>query len=171
MIHVRVRNAGDGKTPGRFAQQVSVPLFLLVAIALASPAYPETGYDLWLRYRPSPDQVRLEQYRQAITSIHIAAEPSPTIEIIAAELQRGLGGLLDQTVAIADDGERANCLVVSASATSPLLSTLGWSSEVKDLGEDGYLIRSPGVPASWIGSRRVISLRISLPSMTSPKMV
>jgi alpha-glucuronidase len=73
---------------------------LLAAVLLlfgATSAAAEDGYDLWLRYRPLESAVRARDAPHA-TAIVVRAS-SPTLAAAAAELQRGLSGLLAHPVA------------------------------------------------------------------------
>ena len=59
----------------------------------APPAAAETGYDLWLRYRPIHEPALLASYRAAATGIAVP-RPSATGDLAVSELKRGLTGLL-----------------------------------------------------------------------------
>ena len=74
---------------------VSIALSLLVIL----PACAEDGYEMWLRYLPSAKPV-VTDYQQQIKSVVVEAN-TPTLTVAAAELQRGLNGLLGKPIGIA----------------------------------------------------------------------
>ncbi len=78
-------------------KRTAVCVFLAALLAYGASVRAETGYDLWLRYRAVDDQIQLAAYRRAATAVVVPAG-SETSEAIAAELTRGLGGLLGTTV-------------------------------------------------------------------------
>jgi alpha-glucuronidase len=115
-----------------------------LAVACARPAAAETGYDLWLRYRPLTDPQRLAAARQHAAAIVGVDEPSEIRRSAIAELQRGLSGLLDRSVplsnAITTDGA-----IVIGTARSPIIASLGWRETLDRLGGEGYVIRATSV--------------------------
>jgi alpha-glucuronidase len=117
---------------------------LLYLLACAGSARAETGYDLWLRYRPVEDAALRDQYRKAITEL-IVPQRSPTARIAGVELRRGLGGLLGLDVPAAATVRRMGGLVVGTPSSSPLIAGLGWSEALVRQGKEGYLIRSTRV--------------------------
>jgi alpha-glucuronidase len=114
-------------------------IFVLVTLMLwPVAAGAETGYDLWLRYRPVENPALREHYRAAISQI-VVQEPS--------ELRRGLKGLLDADVAEGDDIQRSGALLVGTSSSSPRIAALGWSEPLAKAGREGYVIRSARIGA------------------------
>ncbi len=82
----------------------AVVIWVLVVSAAVTPiqAQPvEDGYDLWLRYRPLEDASLRATYRETLSSIVIRGE-SPSMAVAAEELRRGLSGLLDVDIPLAD---------------------------------------------------------------------
>jgi alpha-glucuronidase len=67
------------------------------AIAFASPAFAEDGYDLWLRYKPV-EASYAAQYKSHATAI--VGGDTPILNSAKAELKRGLDGLLGQDTPI-----------------------------------------------------------------------
>jgi alpha-glucuronidase len=125
-----------------------------LAIALAAPVQAETGADLWLRYTALPPADRAA-YRTAATAIVVPLR-SPTGDAIAAELARGLGGMLGGDVPRADRPRGAGAIVVGTPAASPIVAALGWAAALEDLGEEGYVIRSTtieGARATVVASK------------------
>jgi alpha-glucuronidase len=127
---------------------------LLIALTSAAGARAETGYDLWLRYRAGDGPGRRGGGREAITAIVVESR-SPTALVTAAELQRGLLGLLG--VRVPRLGVRsAGAIVVGTPGGSPLVAALRWDEDLASLGDEGYLIRSArvnGHEATVIASR------------------
>ena len=123
---------------------------VVIALATASRAGAETGYDLWLRYAAVADATRLRAYRQAASTIVVQGD-SATARLVRGELRRGLRGLLGIEAAVSDTLTADGTLVAGTPATSPLVAALGWREPLARLGDEGYLIRS-----AQIGGHAVI---------------
>jgi alpha-glucuronidase len=123
------------------AQRCATTVLLL---ALAAPAAAETGYDLWLRYRPLTGS-GLEAARRHAAAIVADGSPSPIIGTAVAELRRGLGGLLNSQVPVQERVSGDGTLVIGTPRTSRLIASLGWSETLDRLGVEGYVIRSATV--------------------------
>jgi alpha-glucuronidase len=109
----------------------------LFAVALASRAPAEDGYDLWLRYRPI-EAAAQARYRAAAGAILVQGA-SLTLSAAAGELRRGLSGLLARPVPIAvQPGQGA--ILLGTPASSPLVRSL--NLPLQPLGREGFLIRS-----------------------------
>jgi len=120
-------------------------VFLCVLVlALIHPlgAAAESGYDLWLRYRPLPDGVRAA-YLKTVTTVVVPIR-STTGEAIAAELAKGFKGLLGRDVPRVDRAADGSVIVATPS-TAPLLAPLGWGAALDGAGEEGYVIRTATV--------------------------
>jgi len=115
-------------------------LVAVAFVALTAAAHAETGYNLWLRYERVTDPAQLRAYRQAATAI-VVQQRSPTSDVIAAELRRGLSGLLGVDVSIADQVS-TGAVVAGTPSGSPVIAALGWAEALARLGSEGYLIRS-----------------------------
>ncbi|HVV28700.1 MAG TPA: alpha-glucuronidase family glycosyl hydrolase [Rhizomicrobium sp.] len=117
----------------------SIARLLCVMFALSCAATgmarAETGYDLWLRYRPVEQQYR----RQYAVSQVVAGTPSPTLDAAVRELQRGLSGMLGVAPAAARDVTADDALVIGTPASSPVVA--GLNLPLKPLGGEGYMIR------------------------------
>ena len=124
-------------------------LFMVLAAGWSVPARAETGYELWLRYRPV-DEAWRSTYRQALSAV-VVQQSSPTGRVVLSELQRGLKGLLGGDVPAAGAVQSAGALLVGTPAGSPLVAGLGWQSRLKTLGDEGYVIRS-----TMVGGHRAI---------------
>jgi alpha-glucuronidase len=100
----------------------------------------EDGYDLWLRYVRVTDPALLAEYRAASTQIVVAGE-SPTLSVARAELVRGLTGLLGGAPLVAGSVSTDGAIVVGT-RTSSLIRSLPFAAELRDLGREGYVIRT-----------------------------
>lgn len=105
----------------------------LAACLLLAPltARAEDGHDLWLRYRPLPQALRMEP--------RIPGPPprvsNPTRNAAYAELQRGMVGLNPD-----EPGLDAPVVELVTPKSSALAAQL--KLPLKDLGDEGYLIRT-----------------------------
>ena len=128
---------------------------VLLVLAAATPARAETGYDLWLRYKPVATAERRARYRTQATAIVVEGR-GPTAGLAAAELDRGLSGLLAVGVRRASTVHGAGAIVVGTPANSPIVASLDWGDTLARLGDDGYVIRSTqvyGHPATVVASQ------------------
>ena len=110
----------------------------------------DSGYELWLRYRPVDNAERLARYRNAINSV-VVLGTNATAAIIKSELARALPALLDRTVPFVDKPV-GKTLIVGAIDE---LKTIGVSipqDDYRSLGDEGFLIRS--VIASAEGAKQ-----------------
>ena len=73
-------------------------LLLLLLIGLTGRAQADDGYRLWLKYDQLPDARQRAAYQQVAQFVALASAPTPTLQAAAAELQRGLQGLLGPAV-------------------------------------------------------------------------
>jgi alpha-glucuronidase len=136
-------------------------LVLLILGAAAPVAFAEDGYELWMRYHPLPLQSQwLQQYRAAVTQIVAPARSSPTLDVAATELSRGLGGLLGTVPGIAPQPTQAGAVIFGTPQSSPLIA--GLHLDLQRLGPEGYVIRSASVAGQRVtviaGSRDVAVL-------------
>jgi alpha-glucuronidase len=113
-------------------------LVLLGLTCSAPVALAEDGYDLWLRYRPLPAEW-LEAYHRKTTEV-IPGTPSPTLDLAAAELSRGLGGLLGAVPPVASQPSRDGSVIFGTVKSSPLIA--GMHLGLDRIGAEGYVIRS-----------------------------
>ena len=121
----------------------------------AGGAAAETGYDLWLRYSPVGDAPRRDAYRLAATAIVVTGH-SPASEATAAELRRGLTGLLGVDVPRIERPRASGAIIAGTLSNSTLIATLGWTNALARLGEEGYVLRSAtvgGLRATVIASK------------------
>jgi len=113
----------------------------LLLLSSLRPASAETGRDLWLRYSPIEGETRRDAYRRRATAI-VVPGGSATGRIIAAELQRGLRGLLGADIPVSGAIPGEGAVLVGTPATSPEIAALGWNEPLRRAGDSGYVIRS-----------------------------
>ena len=111
---------------------------LLIAL---TPVKAEDGYEMWLRYTPVTDQQLLNDYKKNIHQLVVEGQ-SPQISIVINELERGLSGLLAKPVKQSAYKKRPGNLLVATPTSSALIRDLIPNEELKNLGDEGYLIRS-----------------------------
>lgn len=115
-------------------------LSLLVAMlisAIATPAFAEDGYELWLRYHPLPAAQATALAGHA-TGI-VAPGDSPTVRAAVAELRRGFAGMTGHESAVAGAAQAGAILL----ALPDQAAALGMERpSLADLGREGFLLRS-----------------------------
>jgi alpha-glucuronidase len=121
---------------------VRLPLLLLLMVASAAGVRAETGYDAWLRYLPlDSTSATTLAYRKSFASIVVQGQ-SPTLTIIANELERGGKGLLGTAPRRAEAVDADGAVVIGTPQSSPLIVRLGWQAPLASVGPEGYVIRS-----------------------------
>ncbi len=124
--------------PGRATGWMAIALAAFLMLCLTARAAAEDGYELWLRYQPLPAE------RASAVSAHTAHllvdAGTPTRAAARAELRRGLEGLLGRAPVDATAVDAAGTLVIGTPASSPVIRNL--DLDLRDLGNEGYLIRS-----------------------------
>ena len=128
----------------RFARRGSTVLLCGLFLLLSSSLRADDGYRLWLRYDLVGDAARLASYREAITGIVFQGD-SPTLEATRSELARGLKGLLGAEPPRVGSVSRDGVLVVGTPAASPLIASLNLDAPLRQVGDEGYLIRTVSV--------------------------
>jgi alpha-glucuronidase len=113
----------------------SVTLFVCVFVQTVRA---DDGYRLWLRYEQLP-AASLNAYRQQLKSILVQGD-SPTFEAIRNELRVGCTGLLGAPVFIGNTDEPS--VVIGVPETSSLIRRQHWEAGLKQLGPEGYRIRT-----------------------------
>jgi alpha-glucuronidase len=116
---------------------------------LSGVAQAEDGYDLWLRYRPIEDSLRIQAYRQVAAEV-VVQGTTDTDAAIREELKTGLNGLLGAEVPQEKEVTREGALVVGTPEGSPVIAALNWTEDLKPLGPEGFVIQ----PAT-VGGRAV----------------
>jgi alpha-glucuronidase len=113
-------------------------LFCGLLFGFAQGARADDGYRLWLRY----DQLKtpaVQQYRRLIKSISVLGNTA-TFDVIRRELSAGCTGLLGTTVIVGDRDDAS--VIVGMPESSALIRRLRWETELKNLGPEGFRIRS-----------------------------
>lgn len=111
-------------------------LSAFLCFGVANQACAEDGYELWLRYQPVESA-----YRDTIAphfASYVAPAGDPRIDAAAAELERGLGGLLGkapQRASVAGEGA-----ILLLTAASPEVK--GMALPFARLGTEGFAIRT-----------------------------
>lgn len=99
----------------------------------------DNGYNLWLNYRKINDSSLLETYRNQLQTVFVT-DGGATVDVIKKELDRGLGGLLQQEVRFEPNPTFQNQLIVSRYAD--LGEDLRTLVDPAGLTSEGYFIRS-----------------------------
>ncbi|HET8655672.1 MAG TPA: alpha-glucuronidase family glycosyl hydrolase [Longimicrobiaceae bacterium] len=138
------------------------PLLLLLALlaCATSALHAEDGYDLWLRYTRVDDPALLQSYRAAISQLVVEGD-SPTLRAARRELVTGLKGLLGEEVPPTGAPKRDGALILGTPAGSPLIASLPLAADLKQVGDEGYVIRSvkvAGRQATVIAANRDIGV-------------
>jgi len=114
--------------------------FVLLAIIIAAfSVNADDGYGLWLNYQKAPEPV-LKNYHQQIKSMMVLKN-SPTLKVAENELFKGLVGILGRQVSVVSEIEEGSVVAGNISALNSLLNEK-IKSEIKDAGEEGYIISS-----------------------------
>ncbi|MDB5112356.1 MAG: Alpha-glucuronidase [Mucilaginibacter sp.] len=103
--------------------------------------FAENGYDLWIRYKKIDDPSLLSSYRAAIRQI-ILSEKSPILQSAGRELNRGISGLLQIKPVYEDRITINGTLLIGTPQSQPLIARLPIQAELKNIGDEGYLLRS-----------------------------
>jgi alpha-glucuronidase len=106
----------------------------------APVVHAEDGYDMWLRYTPVADQQLRKVYQKQIAQLVVEGN-SPALDVAAAELRRGLAGLLDKPVSVNKGKLVKHALVLGTPANSSLIASLNLAEQLAPLGSEGYLIK------------------------------
>ena len=112
-------------------------IFFLYLFCLLS-AKAESGYDLWLRYKPVDNKILLQSYRVSITGI-VMEGSSPTLQIVKDELSNGLSGLL-QTKIYPGFAVRNGSIIAGTPRTSSLIRNARITGLLKKAGDEGFVI-------------------------------
>ena len=128
-------------------RKMSLLLTLLAVFFGSSVAMAEDGYELWLRYRPV-EAAAQPRYAAFGTQLVVGGR-SPTLDAAAGELRRGISAMLGHPLPTAPQVSRDGAILIGTPASSRAIAGLGL--KLRDLGDEGYLIRSMRV-----GGRRTI---------------
>ena len=150
-------------TRASFRAILSLALFVGSSARLGAQVRtpPETGYDLWLRYRQISDARTLAGYRNQLGRALVVPGASPTLGAARRELKQGLEGLLGVPVREATEHEQRPGIVAGTSASSRIVRALNLGDALRPLGDDGFLIRTTrvrGAPTIVIAANRDIGV-------------
>lgn len=112
---------------------------LLIYSLYVFAAKAETGYDLWLRYKPVENKILLQSYRKSITTI-ITNGSSATMKIVNDELMNGLSGLLQIKINNSPAVNRDGSVIAGTPGSSTLISQASIDGLLQKTGEEGYII-------------------------------
>ncbi len=111
---------------------------LLLVAGMAPSAEAEDGYELWLRYRPLPPELR-DAVTDVATAIVAPADASATLRAAVAELQAGVAGLSGRPAPVTQTVEDGS-LVIGTPRSSALIARL--DLPLAPLRREGYLLRT-----------------------------
>ncbi|HKR14537.1 MAG TPA: alpha-glucuronidase family glycosyl hydrolase [Pyrinomonadaceae bacterium] len=115
--------------------------FFLIFVLLCGCAWAakaDDGSRLWLRYEQLPTR-SVNVYRERIKSIAVRGK-SATFDAIRRELNQGCSGLLGTSILVGDSDNAA--VIIGLTETSTLIRKQRWDAELKQLGPEGYRIRT-----------------------------
>ena len=123
------------------ASLAPVVLACALVAGVSSTARGEDGYELWLRYRPVTDAVRLAEYRVVIRRLVVEGDSSPSLRVAREELVRGLTGLLGRPLDVSPTVANGT-LVIGTPASSRMIASLPIAAALGAAGDDGFVIRA-----------------------------
>jgi alpha-glucuronidase len=114
-----------------------VPFVLLCGLLFfAQSVKADDGYRLWLRYDQLPS---VDAYRQRIKSISVQGK-TETFDAIRRELSAGCAGLLGTPTVVGDRDDAS--VIVGVPESSAFIRKLRWETDLKNLGPEGFRIRT-----------------------------
>lgn len=117
---------------------------LLLLLILCVSVHAENGYDLWLRYVPVKNKSLLSEYKKQIGS-PVVLGSSPTSVIARKELSVALLGLTGSSYLINSSINPSSLFIAGTAQSSNVLSALVTRDELKQIGEEGFIIKAkPG---------------------------
>lgn len=122
-------------------KRLNVLLLLLICCVIAQA---ENGYDLWLRYVPIKNKSLLSDYKKQIGS-PVVLGSSPAADITRKELAVALNGLTGNSYLINSSINTSSAFIAGTIKSSSTLTALVTKDEVKQLGDEGFIIKAkPG---------------------------
>lgn len=122
------------------------PLFLYLLLQLSFLIAPfnisaQEDYKLWLQYKKVQDTKIASNYQSKINGIY-ALGNSQTIKAATKEMQSGLSGLLDRTIALQQNTNSENLLIlgIQSSLDEAILKNL--KNELDLISNEGYIIKT-----------------------------
>jgi len=120
--------------------KTKLAILIFVLLLSKSTIFANDGYGLWLNYQPVPESLQ-KTYRKMITGIIVYGE-SPTLNIVKDELQMGLPVLLGAAVPGISGKVKENIVMAGNLGSSEVFRNSSLANELKDAGNEGYLIKS-----------------------------
>lgn len=117
-------------------------LFLAAVLQLlcVAEARAEDGYRLWLRYERLPPRAA-EAYGRKVGRIVVQGK-SATLDAAREELSAGLAGLLGERVPLQETPTGYGAVIVGTPDSSPSVANLVPRARLRELGPEGFIIRS-----------------------------
>ena len=101
----------------------------------------EDGYDLWLRYKKIENPELLKNYQSQLKNVVMKSETA-NFKAIKKELKTALPGMLDSEISYSDFKENGGNLFVALPSDSKFIADNINESELINLGNEGFLIKS-----------------------------
>ncbi|HXB60835.1 MAG TPA: alpha-glucuronidase family glycosyl hydrolase, partial [Candidatus Acidoferrales bacterium] len=98
----------------------------------------EDGYKLWLRY--APPGAAAEKYRKVVRQIRVEGD-SATCGVIRNELELAMASMLGNRVPVNEAELVDGTVVVGTPGSSALVRELSWITDLKAVGDEGFIIR------------------------------
>ncbi|TKC63657.1 alpha-glucuronidase [Pedobacter hiemivivus] len=115
-------------------------VLLLLGLLVWTKSNAENGYDLWLRYKPLHETSLKNNYHSVIKQISASGNSASLIAAIT-ELEIGMKGLLNVSLPHVKTVNANGTLLLGTPSTNAAIARLNLV-ELKDLGKEGYLIKS-----------------------------
>jgi alpha-glucuronidase len=112
---------------------------LFLIILFAAPALGEDGYRLWLRFDKIKNASLLQQYRTAVSGLHLAGR-SATMTVVSDQLRSALSLLLDRPLAVHARPENGTLMVATKSNAVNIPGISGIDYQL--LGNEGFAIKT-----------------------------
>jgi len=132
---------------------------ILVFISFSVSVMAENGYDLWLKYRKINDIILYNNYREINQEVVFPAN-SGRLKAAKRELQSGFKGILEINLNEVQQISRQG-LIIGMPESSPLISGSSFVSEVRNLDNEGFIIRSAKIkeePVIYIAGKTDIGV-------------
>ncbi|WP_407428463.1 alpha-glucuronidase family glycosyl hydrolase [Arcticibacter sp.] len=115
-------------------------ILLILLILSANISRAEQGYNLWLRYEKIKNPQVCSQYKNVLKNIVFPGD-SKTFDAARLEVRTAMEGLLDLKL---PESEKVGLgtLLIGTPKSSDAIASLGLSSKLEALGNEGYLIRN-----------------------------
>lgn len=119
-------------------------IVLIIGIISLSALRAETGYELWLRYKPVENKQLITSYTATLNSIILQGNGSST-PIIRDELSRAWNGLFGTAPRFLDQVQQKGSLVIGTPSSSSIIRSADISMELEKAGTEGFVVLSKTV--------------------------